>query len=677
MCTSFTGVFASVSKLTDEITDKLAVVKSRISDTEAYDTFSGDKRTSETGDTYRFTWESTETDVYKRLYVVLNTEDVIINYSESEENISRETKPSVNKMTSLEAAEYAEKLLVKLNPTLEGRIIVQTPDYEDLYSNEYSFDIQRIENGIEVYGDTGYLTISADGSKILHFYINYTCGLDFKTDDGFISKDQAREAYESKLGLKLSYGTEYTSERSKTVRLRYVPSEDYKTYINAKNGEIFTVKDYYEYRTDSSKNMFAAGAVSESAADNAGFSKAEQLELEKLGDLMTVEDAETAVRANGVLKIPVECKLVTSSVTKDYYNDDKYSYYLYFESSDYNSNCSVTCDAKTGEITDYYRYGKTRQEDTITDAQAQKIGEDAVNKLADAYITADDNNTYIIEKAENGSLLFRRYVNGVACEFNTIRITVDKADSSIISYSLTYDELEFPDPSTAISSAEIHDVLFDNSKYNVVYMPSVTEGEIHIVEAVPVYAFSSGSRRFDAFDGKNVNFSDNDDITDYNDIAGHYASEAINTLRRFGIGFAGGKFEPDRIITQGEFLALLETIFDYGRTPIILKAGYDFTNVYNYGIRNNIITADEKNSETPLTRETACVMLIKAMGYDEIASLNGIYVSIFTDVSAENGYIPILTAMGVVNGAGNGKFEPEAELTRADAIIMLYNYLSK
>ena len=85
---------------------------------------------------------------------------------------------------------------------------------------------------------------------------------------------------------------------------------------------------------------------------------------------------------------------------------------------------------------------------------------------------------------------------------------------------------------------------------------------------------------------------------------------------------------------------------------------------------------DEKSPDAGVSREQAAVYMIRALNLDEVASLDGIYVSEFSDVISHKGHISILGAMGVVNGYG-GIFNPGQMLTRADAMIMLYNYLSK
>ena len=65
------------------------------------------------------------------------------------------------------------------------------------------------------------------------------------------------------------------------------------------------------------------------------------------------------------------------------------------------------------------------------------------------------------------------------------------------------------------------------------------------------------------------------------------------------------------------------------------------------------------------------------MGIDKYASIKGIYVSPFNDVTEYVGHIAILNGLGIVSGDGNGNFNPNGILKRADAMILIYNYLTK
>ena len=70
--------------------------------------------------------------------------------------------------------------------------------------------------------------------------------------------------------------------------------------------------------------------------------------------------------------------------------------------------------------------------------------------------------------------------------------------------------------------------------------------------------------------------------------------------------------------------------------------------------------------------------LVKMLGFDEVAKLNGIFKNEFKDSdiidNTKIGYVSILSGMKVING-NNGYINPKAYLTRAEALCIIYNYL--
>ena len=102
----------------------------------------------------------------------------------------------------------------------------------------------------------------------------------------------------------------------------------------------------------------------------------------------------------------------------------------------------------------------------------------------------------------------------------------------------------------------------------------------------------------------------------------------------------------------------------------------DVTYEYKEAIRTGIIDVDKVIPDEPLTRENSAIYMIRVMRLEEVAKLE-IYKSIFSDVNENVGYISILGAMGVFEGDENSLFNPKKCLTRADAMIIIYNYLSR
>ena len=102
-----------------------------------------------------------------------------------------------------------------------------------------------------------------------------------------------------------------------------------------------------------------------------------------------------------------------------------------------------------------------------------------------------------------------------------------------------------------------------------------------------------------------------------------------------------------------------------------------YDDVYIRACDFGIISDEEKNPDAVVTREMAAVYMIRAIGAEKYAKLDGIYKAPFPDVTNYVGYIAVLSGMGVINGDANGSFNPSSPITRADSAIMIYNYLSR
>ena len=88
----------------------------------------------------------------------------------------------------------AQALIDALNPSL-GTIVAEKREGHDyIYDYGYSYRLRHKENGINVSGDTGYVRLNADGTKILSYNISYTEGLTYPAASGAITPDDAKKA---------------------------------------------------------------------------------------------------------------------------------------------------------------------------------------------------------------------------------------------------------------------------------------------------------------------------------------------------------------------------------------------------------------------------------------------------------------------------------------------------
>ena len=153
--------FVSANEQASDVSRVLEAIKSRIGSTDEYDEFSSSVSTNNGKAYYRFNWSSSdkENGGYRSMNVGVNSENVIVSYDFYEEAVyERNNKASINRMPSDEAMKIAEEMLKKLNPSVADSFkLSKKSNTESLYSNDYSFKIQRYENSVPGIGNEGII----------------------------------------------------------------------------------------------------------------------------------------------------------------------------------------------------------------------------------------------------------------------------------------------------------------------------------------------------------------------------------------------------------------------------------------------------------------------------------------------------------------------------------------
>jgi hypothetical protein len=234
---------------------------------------------------------------------------------------------------------------------------------------------------------------------------------------------------------------------------------------------------------------------------------------------------------------------------------------------------------------------------------------------------------------------------------------------------------------------EAYEALFENIGLSLEYRlkdPAnygIIRGEPQKSEPVLVYALNGGKPHLmDAFTGNVINydgtaFKESKPII-YKDIEGSFAEEQIKVLAENGIYLEGDEFKPNAVITQKDFFILLsKTMPYYGK----YETQTDIDNMYAYLIREGVVLKEEKAPDAELTREDGVKFIIRAMKYNKIADLTGIFKeNTFKDTNeitkGLEGYVALAYGLKIVKGY-DGYFNPKGGLTRAAAAVMLYNYL--
>ncbi|MBQ3038479.1 MAG: S-layer homology domain-containing protein [Clostridia bacterium] len=643
---------------TTKMQNILASVKQRITDTEEFDKFNSNYSESDGEMSYYFSWYS-EGENYKSLDVNVCDDGVITNYNYYDSKYNRRNdKPVLDELTSSEALEKTKKLVKVLNPDIYENIVFGE-NQASLFDNTYSFPIKLYYNSIPVNNANGNVTVDHKAEKILNFDINYISGLSYESAEGVIDTYGAWKAFSDNAGVELLYELDYSKEDSKVV-LVYRPEIEYNSYIDAKSGEIKKISyDIYSFNTKQSAMEEATMDMARSMG--ASFTEQELAEFEEIEGLITQKEVEEIIRGYSCLDIDADAEI--SSIRLNSYDESK-TYSVYFSKE--NKNCAyASINAKTGELMSWRSYSDYDYEKETDTKTAQK----ALEMLLPKYY-----HEYKLSENEKTEFNYIRYVNDVKFPHDYVNISVNSDNGKVSAFSYTYTDKEFPSPENVISAYQIIKILSANAELELRYIPLMNENRKRTV-ALGYINDGLPSYRIDAIEGVLKNeVNQNDEELIYSDISEHYAKTAIETLAHYGIGFEGGKFKPDEIITQEDYVSLLMATF-ISRSPVIIREDNEISYLYKMAQSEDIIRKDEENPKDALKREMAAVYMIRILGIEEYAQLEGIYNCMFEDVHKNIGAITILGAMKVFNGDGNGCFNPENNITRAEAAVMIYNYL--
>lgn len=667
------SVCPAFAENTDKMQEILSSVKERVGDTEKYENFTSNSYAQDDKKTiYRFEW-STEKDGWETLNVRC-TEDGIITSFNKYGRRDLDDKLSINRAKKAEAKKAAEEAIAKLNPEIASHIKVNDSDtYEDFRSSEYYFNLQRYENNIPVENDTGSISLDKD-LKVTGFHISYSTDMTFASAESLISNDAAKEAYNKNLGAKLSYITQWDSESKKrAAKLVYDTASDNK-YINAATGEVIEINPY-DYDDNGRIENATADAAAGGSSSKQEFSTAEQKNIDTIEGLITKEKADSILRECKHFAIPSDAVTSSNNLTYSEY-DDEYTYSFHYIKKDSDNNTSyrssADVNAKTGEIERFYNskiYSSDDGSEKTPEPDRAKISELANAIIAD--LAGDKAKEYRENDSKDSKLFsvsFTRYINDIPFDDDSIYISFDY-DYNLTSYRISYSNPTFPAPENILSAEQAFNTIAELGNYRVVYMPNYKSKTF-----VPVYDLES-LYCIDAFSGNSI-YENNlaKDGGNYTDIAGHYAEDKIKTLASYGIFFDGTELHPDEVITQKDFSALLSIVFESRDVELLRNYDECKANYLSSGIK---YTNGNTAPDAPLTRGEAAKLMVRAMGIEEYAALSGIYKDLYSDVSDGIGYINILTGLGVVSGDGSGNFKPASELTRAQALVMIYNYLSR
>ncbi|MGN0965369.1 MAG: S-layer homology domain-containing protein [Dysosmobacter sp.] len=526
-----------------------------------------------------------------------------------------------------------------------------------------------------------------------------------------ITQAQARTALRDTLALRLEYVL--PQDGGKQAVLRYLPESGDEYYVDAATGELVNLT---ELSRDVEKGGMAGGSFT-AAAEDAGeapaaagsLSQAEQQGAEKLKGVLSRDDLDArarAISALGLEQYTLSGADYTVARDGDESGETQVTAALRYGQQVNGTSWrrTVTLDARTGELIRVYSSAwmpeeaveRTVSRDTaLTTAQAflkDQCG-DQFSKMA----IYGDNDALEGQRTVSHSFTFAQKVNGYFFPENSIQVGVDATDGSISLYEKQFDDaVTFDSPAGILTADQALDAWLDTYtvqlEYVMVpaavdyskpeYQPLADYGVSYLYKLVLGYRLERQDYLLgiDAKTGQPVRFrwtSEDQGIT-YGDLSGHWAGEQIGKLAKYGVGYTGGSFQPDKALTQLDLMALLASTEGYLYDGTREGAADE---LYEYAISLGLLRREDRADGRVLTRTETVRCILDAVGYGPIARLEGIFRTKFTDDAsiprADYGYVALAQGLGVVSGDTAGRFRPNASATRAQAAVMLCNLMSR
>jgi len=701
------GFAAGMSK---DLENAIKIVRTKFSIPDDYE-FSSSISTSGGRKIFYLNYSSKDTANPTYIGATVDENGRIVNYSKySPYDYKREKR--LPKLSRQEAKAKADAYINMIEEGLTEKLQYQE-DYQDtILNNSYYFNYYRVVNGVPFYNDRVYVTINSDTGELQDYSCSWTDKKDFPSTENVISLEEAQAAYKKNLGLRMIYRMSVNGDIINTYPV-YVPYYSNDLYaVDALTGErirLYTIRVYFnESGAGASEGLATGKADILSDTGNIQMSPEEIEAVQEAAKLISQEEAEKIARASEFIGINDSYKLGNYYLGTNWPEKKKYTWTLDFNkpadgNNTYADYISVSIDAKTGEITSFYRNNPTAEgaKPKHDKATAKAAADAFLKKYYPEYYKQlnynEQDSEYMIysDSAYQNYYYFtyERIVNGVSFPDNGVYITYDNLKGIISGFSLNWYNISFPSVDKVIGPEAAFKSIFEKVGLGLEYKLQYPENvDIYASDSMekstilPVYVLKPNKPLYiDAFTGELLNYNGTEykeqGRIEYTDIKGHFAEQQIMVLADNGIYLEGTEFKPDTEIIQLDFMSLLsKTLNYYGPSITIKSSAKEIDDMYAFLQREGIIKEGEKQPDKKVTREEAVKYLIRALKYDKVADISGIFNLQFKDKDAISpglkGYVAIAAGLGIVKGDGVN-FKPSRNVTRGETAVMIYNYLQQ
>lgn len=689
---------------------RLAAVTARVKsalglDTQRYKDFNGQLTEGELAPTWRLSWSGED----GSLEITATESGKILSfYRYSDDENWNDAPLSLPKRDPARAKAAAAAFLEKVLDAYESVNLEDAADQSvSLRQTRYYFRGTVMLNGCPsplsfslAVRPSDYEVVQFRRDSLESGYLGSLPAANFRT-----GQSQAEPLLRSTLSMRL----EYVLEDEKAV-LRYLPNSTHDFYVDDAAGTLVDLTELYENLGESDKNgsaSMAPEAGADASAGGSGLTQAEQLGADKLKGTLNREALDQKARAVTQLGLD-SYTLASVSYREEEPEPDtpaiiaQLSYAKRVEDSTFRR--IVTLDAKTGGLLRVYS-SRPQAPD-----EENKVSEDAARKTAEAFLSAqqksrfaqcaayDGDPGYQRENGRYGAWSFRyaRQEQGYFFPHDQFTVGIDAVDGAVSSYSQSWSkQVRFDSARGVISQEQAVAAYYKTFQLVKGYVAVPQKLDLSDPEYVPLAemgyralnslklgwqltATEESALGIDAKTGRPVlREKRSGRALTYSDLGGSRAKQAVEALAEYGIGYTGGRFRPEKLLTQMDLAALLASTQGLAIDPDNLAEG-DADRVYRTAYGMGALRREDRNDGKVLSRMDVICCLLNAGGYGPAARLQGIYRTDFSDAGdiPEDllGYAALAQALKL---AGGGRLNPGQPATRTDAALMLFAFMER
>ncbi|MGD0154228.1 MAG: YcdB/YcdC domain-containing protein, partial [Thermacetogeniaceae bacterium] len=611
------------------------------------------------------------------------------------------------KLNRSEAQIKATAFLNQVLPKYSGSLAIDPDATSDPYlglrntgATAYSFTFDRMVNGIPFTENAANIQVDAHSGAVNSFNFNWDGTIVFPGAEGLLQPGQAESLWRINAQAQLGYFTPISDGKlPDAARLLYAP-KDSGLMIDARSGEILKPGDNNDQR---GYKMINGGGGMSSVAQAAPLTPAEQAALTELGKLISQDQALKTARS--LVEIPAGFVLQSSNLQLDYLTGGRVWNFCWYDPNEQGS-LFVQVDASQNRLASYNLM--TAQQDQ---SQPPRLNEDQARDLAAGFLStaagdlqAQMDKLRLVPTAPirplagkqappptSFSFTADRLVKGIPFSGNGVSLTVDAVQGKVASYMLNWWQLKFPEAHGVIGQERAENAFLAGGALALSYRrefsaPIQAPGQVMPVRLV--YALMPKAPYYvDAFTGLGL---DGDFQTKINleqqvftDLAGVPGAEAANALAGAKIiPVYDSSFHPAAALSQRDWLIWLVRASGWQSTPAA-DPDQEFKKDYQQAFSLGILKAGEQYlPEDDLDQVTMARMVVRALGWDEVAGFQGIWSPLPAPpggaskvAAADQGYLALAAGLGIIDRNGK-EFDPSAGLTRLEGAVALNKILN-